>query len=165
MTDFANLVAGGRRLGPLLAAVLADHPDPVPLAAVPNGVPVALGIAESVPRPLRALKVARSDDGVVIEPMPDLDGRAVVVIDDGVETGTVARAAAAALRESGVKALILAVPVCPMETLADLKDRYDSIVAVVRPMARRDLAWHYADFDTIDEATAMRLLWDHNAIS
>ena len=165
MTDFANLVDGGRRLGPLLGVALADLADPVLLAAIPNGVPVALGVVESVSAPLRALRVRRSDDGVEVEPLNDLAGRAVVVIDDGVETGTVARAAAAALREAQVGTLVLAVPVCPKETMADLKHRYDLIVAVSTPIARRDLTWHYADFDTIDEATAMRLLWDHNAIS
>ena len=165
MADFANLVDGGRKLGPLVAAALADHPDPVLLAAIPNGVPVALGVVESVSAPLRALRVARSDDGVQVEPMADLAGCTVVVLDDGVETGTLARAAATALRESGVGTLVLAVPVCPMEAMADLRHRYDVVVAVSKPMARRDLTWHYADFDTIDEATAMRLLWDHNAIS
>lgn len=170
MSDFANLVDGGRRLAPALAAVLVDHPEAVLLAAIPNGVPVGLGIAESmssesISTDLRALPVSRSDEGVEIAPLRDLAGRTVVVIDDGVETGTVARAAAAALRESGVATLILAVPVCPMEAQADLTRRYDAIVAVVRPLARRALAWHYEDFDTIDEATAMRLLWDHNAIS
>ncbi len=87
-------------------------------------------------------------------------GRCVVVIDDGVETGTAARAAASALRESGVESLLLAVPVCPREALADLQHRYDQVVAVVRPLARRSLAWHYADFDTIDDAAAARLLAD-----
>ncbi len=165
MSDFANLVDGGRQLGPLLAEALAGHIDPVILAAIPNGVPVALGVVESTATPVRALRVRRSNEGVEVDPMPDLAGRTVVVIDDGVETGTLARAAATALRESEVGTLILAVPVCPMEATADLKHRYDLIVAVARPMARRDLAWHYAAFDTIDEATAMRLLWDHNAIS
>ncbi len=165
MTDFANLVGGGRALGPLLAAVIDGWSDVVLLAAIPNGVPVALGVAETCHVELRALPITRSDDGAVIAAMPDLSGRNVVVVDDGVETGTVARTAAAALRGSGVASLILAVPVCPREAAADLQHRYDEIVAVVTPMARRDLAWHYDDFDTIDEHTAMRLLWDHNAVS
>lgn len=165
MSDFANLVAGGRALGPLLAAEIKDRTDVVLLAAIPNGVPVALGVAESCDAAVRALPVERSDAGVIIAVKPELGGRHVVVVDDGVETGTVARAAAAALRASGVASLTLAVPVCPREAMADLQHRYDAIVAVARPMARRDLAWHYDDFDTIDEHTAMRLLWDHNAVS
>lgn len=163
MKDFANLLDGGRRLGPLLVDALAGHDDPILLPVLPNGVPVALGVVEAHAWPLQSLPVDRSDEGVVIAPQLGLEGRTVVVIDDGVETGTVARAAAAALRESGVGMLVLAVPVCPREALADLQHRYDVVVAASRPMARRDLAWHYDDFDTIDDATARRLLWDHNA--
>lgn len=163
MSDFANLVDGGRRLGPLLADALAGMPDVVLLAVMPNGVPVALGAAESVDVEVNGLVVERTEAGASVPARPDLAGRHVVVVDDGVETGTVARAAAASLRESGVASLRLAVPVCPREVEADLQHRYDEVIAVVRPMARRDLAWHYAAFDTIDEHTARRLLWDHNA--
>ena len=77
----------------------------------------------------------------------------MVVIDDGVETGTVARAAASALRASGVARLVLAVPVCPQEAWAELERRYDLVVAVSKPTTRRELTWHYDDFDTIDEST------------
>ena len=165
MTDFANRIEGGRRLGPLLALALVGSDDPVLLAVMPNGVPVALGIVECSSLPIRSLPVLRRDDGVTIAPRDDLAGRTVIVVDDGVETGTVARAAADALRESGAGRLILAVPVCPREALAHLQHDYDLIVAVVQPMARRDLAWHYADFDTIDEATALLLLQGHDSTS
>lgn len=156
MSDFANLVDGGRRLGALLVEALDGATDVLLLAALPNGVPVAVGIAESVSAPMRLLPIERTDEGATVAAMTDLVGRTVVVIDDGVETGTVARAVATALRASGVGRLILAVPVCPREADADLAHRYDLIVAVVRPLARRDLAWHYAYFDTIDESEARR---------
>jgi predicted phosphoribosyltransferase len=157
VTDFADLADGGRRLAPLLAAAVEG--PVVLLAALPNGVPVALAMAEALPgAEVRALAVRRSDEGVEVEPPDLVAGLVVVVVDDGVETGTVARAAAAAVRSCGPERMLLAVPVCPREATADLQHRYDAIVAAVRPMARRDLAWHYRSFDTIDEATALRLL-------
>ena len=159
MTDFANLSDGGRRLGEILAPALGGV-DAVLLALEPNGVPVALGVREVVDAPVRGLPAIRSDDGVVVVPPEGLGGRVVVVVDDGVETGTAARAAATALRGSGAARVLLAVPVCPREALADLQRRYDDVIAVVKPMARRALTWHYADFDTIDEATARTLLAD-----
>jgi predicted phosphoribosyltransferase len=158
VSDFANLVDGGRRLGPPLRAALSDQPDPLLLAAIPNGVPVAIGILETLTIPVRALEVDRSDEGATVQPMADLAGRCVVVIDDGVETGTVAIAAAAALRDSHVGRLVLAVPVCPRDALAHLHLTYDLVVAVAKPMGRRSLTWHYADFDTIDKPEALRLL-------
>jgi predicted phosphoribosyltransferase len=158
VNDFANLVDGGRRLGLLLSDALSGEADALLLPAIPNGVPVAVGIREAIGLAVRGLPVDRSDAGAVVAPMPDLAGRIVVVVDDGVETGTVARAAARALRQSGVARLLLAVPVCPREATADLQMRYDGIVSVVRPMARHDLAGHYDTFDTIDEESARSLL-------
>jgi len=158
VSDFANLRDGGRRLGPALRAALSAESEPLILAAIPNGVPVALGVVEVLPLPVRGLPVDRREDGAFVQPMPDLAGRCVVVVDDGVETGAVAVAAAAALRASGVGRLVLAVPVCPRDALAHLQHRYDLVVAVAKPMGRRSLTWHYADFDTIDEPEALRLI-------
>ena len=160
MTDFANLADAGRRLAPALAEAVEGLDDPLLLAVLPNGVPVALGIRETLAIPVRGLAAERSTDGVVIRPDATLAGRHVIVVDDGVETGTVARAAGRALAESGAESVTLAVPVCSRESMATLQHRYDRIVALVRPMAHRSLSWHFDDFDTIDEATAVRLLAD-----
>jgi predicted phosphoribosyltransferase len=157
MTDFANLADGGHRLAPLLLEATAD--PILLLAAMPNGVPVALAVAERLQgAEVRPLMVRRSSDGVEVDSPGDLTGRTVAIVDDGVETGTVARAAAAAVRASHPDVMLLAVPVCPREAMADLQHRYDGIVAVIRPLARRDLAWHYETFDTIDERTALERL-------
>lgn len=158
MSDFANLADAGRRLGPVLRDAMAGAVDPLLLAVLPNGVPVAVGIREAFDIPVRALTVERSADGVVIHADRALEGRTVIVVDDGVETGTVARAAATAMVESGVASAVLAVPVCSMEAMAGLQHRYDQIVTLVRPFVHRSLAWHYDNFDTIDETTALHLL-------
>jgi predicted phosphoribosyltransferase len=133
-------------------------PDPLLLAVVPNGVPVALAILESYAVPVRGLPVLRSEAGAGVAPDPALAGRHVIVVDDGVDTGALAFAAAAALADSGVASAVLAVPVCSRESLATLQHRYAQVVALKKPFVRRNLAWHFADFDTIDEAEALRLL-------
>lgn len=157
MTDFADLADGGRRLALLLGEAVTG--PVVLLAALPNGVPVALAAADAMPQArVRPLAVHRSTEGVVVDPPTDIAGETVVVVDDGVETGTVARAAATAVRSVGPARMLLGVPVCPREAAADLQHRYDGIIAVVRPLARRDLAWHYEHFDTIDERTALERL-------
>lgn len=158
MSDFANLADAGRRLGLVLRGALALTSDPVLLAVIPNGVPVALGIRDEVELPVRGLPVERNEDGVAVHVDSSLAGRNVVIVDDGVETGAVARAAAAAMVEAGVASVVLAVPVCSRESEASLQHRYDQIVALSRPLVHRSLSWHFADFDTIDEATALRLL-------
>lgn len=159
MKEFANLADGGRQLSEPLSALLADEPAVVS-PILPNGVPVALAIAEAAVLPVVPLAAQRTDNGVVIEVRPEHVGVTVVVVDDGVETGTAARAAVEALREAGAARVVLAVPVCPREAMGDLALRYDDVVAVSTPMVRRSLTWHYEDFDTIDESEALRLLAD-----
>lgn len=153
---FANLAAAG--------AALAGHltpdpgwPAPVVVAVLPNGVPVAIPVARALGAPLVGARVDRSGEPVVgLE--GSVQGATAVVVDDGVETGTAARLAARAARAAGAARVVLAVPVCPREASAALSLEYDEIRALVQPMGRRDLRWHFDDFDTIDDATARGLL-------
>lgn len=158
MKEFACLGDAGRQLGAQLESRIGAWVTPTLLPVLPNGVPVAVGVREVCSLPWSALPVERGEEGVVVPPLSGVEGVTAIVIDDGVETGTVARAVAPVLRESGVARLVLAVPVCSREAMADLGLRYDEIVAVSIPLVRRSLAWHYVDFDTIDEQEALRLL-------
>lgn len=158
MKDFANLRDGGRQLAARLTAALADDADAVLAPILPNGVPVLVGLLPELGLSVVPLTARRTDDGVEIEAPDSLAGRTVVVIDDGVETGTAAGAAVPALKEVGATRLVLAVPVCPREAMAGLRLLYDDVVAVATPMVRRSLTWHYEDFDTVDESEAMRLM-------
>lgn len=161
MSRFANLADAGQRLAVTIADEI-DRERAIVLAVVPNGVPVAIELSDALGLELRALPIERSDAGVAVQLSPELteiiNSRIVVLVDDGVETGTVARAAASTLRAAGITELVLAVPVCPREAMADLTHRYDRIIAVQTPMARRSLTWHFDDFDTIDDATAYAML-------
>lgn len=163
---FANLADAGQRLAVAIADEV-DREEAIVLAVMPNGVPVAIELADALGLPVLGLPVHRDENGarVVVsdELAARLAGRCTLVVDDGVETGTVARAAAPALRAVGVAELVLAVPVCPREAMADLAHRYDRILAVQTPMVRRALAWHFDDFDTIDDVTAVRLLADRTS--
>ena len=157
MSGFANLDEGGRRLVPAVRDVVRELHAPLVLAILPNGVPVAEAVADALELPLLGVSLDREGEPRVIE-MPDVAGRDVIVVDDGVETGTAARLVGAAAREAEVGRLVLAVPVCPRQAESGLRALYDDVVAIDRPLARRDLRWHYADFDTIDEAEAQRRL-------
>jgi predicted phosphoribosyltransferase len=158
MKSFANLADAGRALAALVQQEFSEASDVIVLAAMPNGVPVAIQVAAVLGVRATGLPIDRTGDGPVIGALPDAADRVVIVIDDGVETGSVARAAAIALRELKPRRLVLAVPVCSREAMAGLAHLYDEIIAVDRPLGRRALAWHYVDFDTIDDATATRLL-------
>jgi predicted phosphoribosyltransferase len=131
------------------------------VVVIPRGVPAAVHVAArlGVDR-AQVIGAVRSDTGGA-EPEFTLDrepGPRVVVVDDGVETGTAARALARLLRVGPIDRLVLAVPVCPREVEPVLRMVYDDVVSVVRPLARRSLHWHYRDFPGMDEGQARLLL-------
>ena len=66
-------------------------------------------------------------------PMPDLTGRTVIVVDDGVATGATARAAARSARVRGASHVVLAAPVIAAASAPELRADYDDVVAVDFP--------------------------------
>jgi putative phosphoribosyl transferase len=85
-------------------------------------------------------------------PPPDVKGRAVILIDDGLATGSTMRAAAAALREQDPARIVVAVPVSAPETCDDFRSEVDEIVCAVTPDPFRGVGLWYEDFSqTIDE--------------
>jgi putative phosphoribosyl transferase len=91
-------------------------------------------------------------------PAPDIEGRRVVVVDDGVATGATARACLRQVRDAGAARVVLAVPVGPPESLAELEAEADAVVAVERPHDFGAVGAHYHDFGQVSDAEARRYL-------
>ena len=84
----------------------------------------------------------------------DLRGRVAVVVDDGIATGSTARAACEVARRLGAAKVVLAVPVAPAETLRELGEA-DEVVCVATPYPFLAVGHHYRDFlPTRDEEVA-----------
>jgi putative phosphoribosyl transferase len=66
-------------------------------------------------------------------PMLPLEGRTVIVVDDGIATGGTARAALQIARSHGARKVVLAVPVAPPDSIRELSDVADDVVAVTTP--------------------------------
>jgi putative phosphoribosyl transferase len=75
-----------------------------------------------------------------------LVGRTVLVIDDGIATGSTARAACQVARAQGAIRVILAVPVAPLNWSSELHDVADELVALVTPHLLRAIGGWYTDF-------------------
>lgn len=89
-------------------------------------------------------------------PRPELAGRTVIVVDDGIATGATVRAALKAVRRSGPKEIVLAVPVAPPDVVGTLSRDADRIVCLSSPADFIAVGNHYRDFRQIedDEVTA-----------
>lgn len=79
-------------------------------------------------------------------PLPEVQGRTVILVDDGVATGATMRAALQALRAQAPAALVVAVPVAPREALAGLRDLADEVVCLRRPDPFFAIGEWYEDF-------------------
>jgi putative phosphoribosyl transferase len=79
-------------------------------------------------------------------PRQPLDGRVVVVVDDGLATGSTARAACQVARAQGASRVVLAVPVAPAGWETRLGDVADELVCVETPQAFFAIGEFYADF-------------------
>jgi predicted phosphoribosyltransferase len=85
-------------------------------------------------------------------PLPEVAGRAVIVVDDGLATGGTARAAVRAMRERGPSRLVLAVPVGAAETVHALEAEVDDIVVPAAPWEFRAVGQWYRDFEQLTDA-------------
>ncbi len=89
-----------------------------------------------------------------------IENRTVIVVDDGIATGATTRAALKALRRRGPKALILAVPVAPEETVEAMRREVDRVVCLDSPAAFYAIGAHYRDFRQVSDAEVVALLDD-----
>jgi len=80
-----------------------------------------------------------------------LDGGTAVVVDDGVATGSTARAAGVWARRAGAARVVLAVPVAPRGVEQRVGDAFDAVVAVATPAGFRAVGQYYDDFDQVSD--------------
>lgn len=91
-------------------------------------------------------------------PALGVEGRTAVVVDDGLATGSSARAALSALRARGVARLVLAVPVCARQTAELLTGEADDVVCVLAPGDFRAVGAWYDRFDQTTDEEVVELL-------
>jgi len=94
----------------------------------------------------------------VDRPPPDLNGRVVILIDDGLATGSTMRAAAAALRKQDPARIVVAVPVSSPETCNEFRSEVDEIVCAVTPEPFRGVGMWYHDFSQTTDEEVRELL-------
>ena len=91
-------------------------------------------------------------------PAPELRGKTVIVVDDGLATGATMRTAVAALRQRGVAKIVVAVPVGAPETRAEFEEEVDETVCAITPGFFRAVGQFYEDFSQTTDEEVRELL-------
>jgi putative phosphoribosyl transferase len=94
-------------------------------------------------------------------PFPDLSGKTVVLVDDGLATGSTMRAAVEALRVKHPARIVVGVPVAAPETCDAFRELVDEIVCAITPEPFLAVGLWYEDFSQTTDAEVHALLGQH----
>jgi len=101
----------------------------------------------------RRLKLYRGD-----VPVPRLKDREVIIVDDGIATGSAMKAALASVRKSGAKTVIVAIPVGPLSTIRELERQADRVVCLYTPEPFYAIGEFYENFAQIENLEVTEFL-------
>ncbi len=101
----------------------------------------------------RRMRLFRGD-----RPEPEIEGRTVILVDDGIATGMTVRAAIQAIREKSPRRLVLAVPVCAEVTADALASEVDDLICIQTPPDLWAIGFWYENFRQLDDEEVVELL-------
>ncbi len=151
---------GAPRQPELALGAVVDGPSPQ--LVINEGLLAELGIEEAYIKAETARQLAEIERRREVyrggrPPLP-LAGRTVVVVDDGIATGATMRVALRAVRQAGAGRIVLAVPVGPADTIAELRAEADEIVCLDEPSPFIAVGAHYARFPQLEDEDVVSLL-------
>lgn len=91
-------------------------------------------------------------------PLPNLQDRTIILVDDGIATGASIRAAIAVLRAEQPQSIIVAIPVVPSSTCEELKAEVDRVVYLMMPEPFYAIAFWYDYFSQTTDEEVRKLL-------
>jgi predicted phosphoribosyltransferase len=90
--------------------------------------------------------------------LPQLEGRVVMLVDDGLATGATMRAAARSVQHQRPTMLIVATPVGSPQGCRDLRDDADEVVCLYRPDPFWAVGLYYDHFEPVEDSTVREIL-------
>ncbi|KTD40266.1 phosphoribosyltransferase [Legionella parisiensis] len=95
------------------------------------------------------------------KPSPELLGKTIILVDDGIATGYTMRAAIAALKQKKPAKLIVAIPVAARSTCEEIAPLVDEIICPMRPVNFYAVGLWYNDFSQTTDEEVVHLLQQH----
>jgi putative phosphoribosyl transferase len=92
------------------------------------------------------------------KPPPDVSGKTVIVVDDGLATGSTMRAAIASLRQAGAARIVAATPVCAQSTKEELRKEADEVICPCTPEPFWGVGMWYEDFTQTTDDEVQQIL-------
>ena len=138
-------------------------------AVAPGGVRVLNGnVVERLGIPADYLETVTRKETAEVErrlrhfrggrPEPEVRGRIVILVDDGLATGVTAQAAVEALRRLEPRRLVLAAPVCAAQTAERLGPEVDELVCLTEPPDLGAIGFWYRNFEQTSDEEVIGLL-------
>lgn len=93
---------------------------------------------------------------------PSLEGKSVVIVDDGVATGATAISAINLVKAKDAARVVLAVPVGPPGTISELESIADAVISVLTPSQFSAVGQFYMEFGQVSDEEAASLLRESN---
>lgn len=91
-------------------------------------------------------------------PTPSIQGRHVILVDDGLATGATMRAAIAMVRQQQPAEVVVAVPVAPSATIEALRQEADAVICPATPEPFLGIGRWYEDFPQVTDEEVRALL-------
>jgi predicted phosphoribosyltransferase len=91
-------------------------------------------------------------------PAPDVQGRTIILVDDGIATGSTMRAAVEALRQLNAGRIVVATPTVALSTAREMRPEVDEFVAVMTPANFVSVGQWYEEFEQTADAEVRDLL-------
>lgn len=88
----------------------------------------------------------------------DLLNKRIILVDDGIATGTCISLAIAVMRKSGAKEIIVASPLCPLATEDEIKKIADKLIILKRPIHFAGIGAYYANFAQLTDNQVIELM-------
>lgn len=91
-------------------------------------------------------------------PPRNLSNHTVIIIDDGLATGSTMKAAIRSIKSEGAKKVIVAVPVAPPDSIEEIGKLVDEIICLEAPVFFQAVGQFYSDFSPTEDDEVIQLL-------